>query len=74
MPIIIELTASNTGLDVMFVRIVPTRAIPKPSVAAKSSTTIAINGPSVDSLRSLKTDKSLLTALLLSSFTALYRT
>ena len=66
-----ELAASYIGLDVTFARIEPTNAIPNPSVAAKSSTTIAIKGPSVDSLSNLKTEVVSVLDLLLSSFTAL---
>ena len=58
----------------MFANIEPKSAIPNPKVAAKSSTTIAINGPSVDVLSILKTDKFLSNALLRNSFTALYKT
>ena len=43
-------------MPVKFANKVPTKAIKRPMVAAKSSTTIAIRGPSVDSFNNFMID------------------
>ena len=73
MPIRIELTASYVELPVKFDNKVPTNAMKRPIVAAKSSITIAIRGPSVDSFSNLNIDL-FSSPVCLSCLTALYKT
>ena len=73
-PIKIELAASYIELVVIYVNNVPIKAIIRPKVAAKSSTTIAIKGPSFDSFSNFIIDFFLLFSSFLNFATAFTKT